>query len=887
VAVHRTRLFARHLPALGWEPHILTVHEQHYEETLDWDLCRLLPEGQKIYKSKAFNVTKPRLIGDIGLRGFFYLLQYAVRIIKEQSIDLIYIPIPSFYGSLLGRLLQKRTGVPYGIDFIDPWVQIFPGSEKIFSRHWWSTQFSRWLEPMAVRKASFITGVAEGYYRGVQNRNPELLKSCLFAAMPYGGEAADHDAIKTIEKRPYLFTSAGKYIFVYAGALLPKAHAPLEAIFRSIAASKDKFINVEFHFIGTGTTADDPEGYKVRSYAQKYGLWGTVVFEHPKRISYLDVLVHLAAADAIFILGSTEPHYTPSKTYQSVLSKKPIFAVLHNESTSVEIIRNSHAGQVLDFGGEEDVAQLEQSFLPSYQTFRDFADGFDPTIVDHKAFHGFSAFEVTSRLVTILNKVVEVLPAASSKLQVPEPAQKDGQETFPSHYPSYVPIEPGRVSAEPSRNPKVLIIYPHYPPSNLVGVHRIRLFAQHLPSYGWRPCILTVHERHYEERLDYDMNRLLPEGQWIVKTSAFPLSRPRLIGDIGLRAFLFLYFRAVDIIRKEKIDLVYFSIPSYYVVLLGPMLKFRTGILYGVDYQDPWVHEFPGSQKTFSRHWWSSRLSRLLEPLAIRKATWITGVAESYYQGVKDRNPRLSKTCLFDAMPMGGEVADHRVMPSLGRDPYVFQGDGRFRFVYAGALLPKAYEILDAVFRAMSTSLSDFKDVEFHFIGTGRSNTDPEGFKVRPYAERYGLWGTVVFEFPQRIPYLDVLVHLEAANAVFILGSTEAHYTPSKTYQGVLSGKPVLAVLHQSSTAIEVLRQTGAGMALEFAGESDIEKIDRHFMDTYRAFRSFAATYHPSQVNTEVLDTYSAHAVTGRLARLLNVVMGNRRLISRPLVQEV
>lgn len=420
---------------------------------------------------------------------------------------------------------------------------------------------------------------------------------------------------------------------------------------------------------------------------------------------------------------------------------------------------------------------------------------------------------------------------------------------------------------------KILIIYPHYPPSNLVGVHRVRLFARHLPAFGWEPCILTVHERHYEEKPDPDLLRLLPEGQKVVKVHAFPVTRPRLVGDIGLRSLYSLYAKALDIIRRERIDLVLYSIPSFYVALLGPVLHARTGVSYGVDYQDPWVHHFPGSERLFSRHWWSTRLAGLLEPFAVRKASFITGVAESYYAGVRERNPRLSATCLFDAMPMGGEASDHAALEGLHREPYVFLGSGAFRLVYAGALLPKAYPLLEAVFRAMASSRSDFEGVEFHFIGSGRSNADPEGFNVRPYAERYGLWGSVVFEYPQRIPYLDVLAHLDAAAAVFILGSTESHYTPSKTYQGVLSGKPILAVLHEDSTAIDVLRETGAGMALSFAGEQDVASVGDRFAEVFRSFRNFAAAFDRHKVDPGAMEAYSAKTVTGRLAGLLDRAM--------------
>src|SRR6185503_10716193 len=109
---------------------------------------------------------------------------------------------------------------------------------------------------------------------------------------------------------------------------------------------------------------------------------------------------------------------------------------------------------------------------------------------------------------------------------------------------------------------KILIIAPHFPPSNLAAVHRSRLFAQHLPSFGWQPVILAVDEKYYEEKLDHHLTRLLPEGLRIEKVSAFPITHPRLIGDLGLRAFWQLYKRAKRLIREEKIDFLYIPIPS-------------------------------------------------------------------------------------------------------------------------------------------------------------------------------------------------------------------------------------------------------------------------------------------------------------------------------------
>ena len=59
------------------------------------------------------------------------------------------------------------------------------------------------------------------------------------------------------------------------------------------------------------------------------------------------MLIRLENANGVFILGSIEPHYTPSKVYQSVLSGKPIFTILHSASTAVQVLRKSKAGKVL------------------------------------------------------------------------------------------------------------------------------------------------------------------------------------------------------------------------------------------------------------------------------------------------------------------------------------------------------------------------------------------------------------------------------------------------------------------------------------------------------------------------------------------------------------
>src|SRR5262249_48623711 len=146
-------------------------------------------------------------------------------------------------------------------------------------------------------------------------------------------------------RKTFLFPeNDGGFHMIYAGAMLPKAYPVLNRLLEALANLRDKDAQVmqglRIHFVGTGKSADDPKDYNIQPYIRRFGLerW---VCEHPNRIGYVDVLNHLAHASAILILGSIEPHYTPSKVYQAIASRRPIFALLHEQSTAVTILRKN------------------------------------------------------------------------------------------------------------------------------------------------------------------------------------------------------------------------------------------------------------------------------------------------------------------------------------------------------------------------------------------------------------------------------------------------------------------------------------------------------------------------------------------------------------------
>lgn len=430
------------------------------------------------------------------------------------------------------------------------------------------------------------------------------------------------------------------------------------------------------------------------------------------------------------------------------------------------------------------------------------------------------------------------------------------------------------------RERTVALVAPHFAPSNLAGVHRARLWAQHLNEFGWKPIIVTTHWRHYEERLDWRLCDLVDPDLEIIRTPALPTKPLRVVGDIGIRGMPWHLRTLRRLFDERRIDFLHITVPSFYSAMLGDLLYRRRRVPFGIDYIDPWVHSWPEAERRFSKAWLSMNLARLLEPKAVRNAALITGVAEGYYAGVLERHPELAERAVTAAMPYGNSTQDFAIAANQSDAAALFDtSDGRFHMVYGGAMLPKAYAVLDQLLAALVIIREMRPDMyarlRIHFIGTGKSPDDVDGYNIRPKAEALGLTD-VVSEHPSRIPYADVLSHLTRASAALILGSTEAHYTPSKVYQAVQARRPVFALLHEASTAVGVLERSGAGVAVTLSEDrlpdpADLAARLAAFVDDPR--------YDAERVQWSEFEAFSARASAAKLAAAMDEALArfNRR----------
>jgi glycosyltransferase involved in cell wall biosynthesis len=422
------------------------------------------------------------------------------------------------------------------------------------------------------------------------------------------------------------------------------------------------------------------------------------------------------------------------------------------------------------------------------------------------------------------------------------------------------------------------MISPHFPPDSSAGTHRVRLLAPYLAEYGWKPTVLTVAEEDYEGRIDRELAGLVPAGLDVVRARALParLTRHVGIGDLGLRALPGLHRAARKLHRQEPFDAVFITIYPTYPAVLGPMMKRRFGVPFVLDYQDPWVGSWGqsvgggpgGTVDTKSRS--SRALAERLEPHVLRAADGVTAVSARTYEDALDRTG--SKPRVVAEIPIGWDAADIDAVANRSAHPALVPRDGRLNICYVGTLLPLGIATLRAVLgaaRALGEREPRLADrLRFHFFGTSNQTNGGEA-RVRSHARELGV-EHLVLEHPARLDYLDALDALRQADALLLLGSSERHYTPSKVFPALLAGHPMIAVYHQASPVVEMLRAVApepASRVITFDERTPVETAIGCIAD---AIRCLVCSNQRVTVDRAALDPWSARTLAGKLAHVCN-----------------
>ena len=440
----------------------------------------------------------------------------------------------------------------------------------------------------------------------------------------------------------------------------------------------------------------------------------------------------------------------------------------------------------------------------------------------------------------------------------------------------------GMKGSTPNGNKRVLIVGPDFTPSSLPPALRIRLFARHLPEFGWEPTVIATKTKFLEGSFDLENLELVPKRMQVIRTGALPVPLTRHLGfsDIGIRSFWNHWYAVWRLCRKIRVDLVFISVPPFIPAVIARLAHQCFRVPYVIDYIDPWVSTIYRDQPRKKGHWkrnLSHHVSSVLEPYVLKHVQHIIGVSKGTTDGIVARYGWLKESDATE-IPYGGEASDFQYLRQNPRSNRFFsRNDGLLHVSYVGRggadMIPALRTVFEAVRIGLRRKPQVFAGLRLHFIGTTYAANADGLYQVLPVAKECGV-EKHVDEHPGRVAYLDALQILIDSHALLIVGSQEPHYTASKIFPYILAQRPIVAVFHEQSSVVPILRDTRAGVVETFGPERPLSDQSQEVYRRLANVLELPSSYTPP-TRWEKFEPFTARSMTDRLSQVFNLAVAN------------
>ncbi|WP_113654020.1 glycosyltransferase [Pedobacter namyangjuensis] len=420
---------------------------------------------------------------------------------------------------------------------------------------------------------------------------------------------------------------------------------------------------------------------------------------------------------------------------------------------------------------------------------------------------------------------------------------------------------------------KVLIISPYFPPSNTADMQRVRMSLPYFKKFGWEAEVVTVLEKHSDLSKDKLLLENIPSNIVIHQVDAFSkkFTSKFGLGSLGLRS-MYSYRKHVNKLLKAKhYDLIYFSTTEFSVMILGAYWKKKYNVPYAIDMQDPWHSTYyenrPKSERP-AKYWFSYRLNKFLEPIAMKNLDGLISVSQAYINTLQNRYKNL-KSIPTKVITFGAYAPDFEFVKSnvnLFNLPFSKTKDS-INIVYVGRGGHDLKISVSLLFEGFKKGLAEnpviFNRLRFHFIGTSYARNGTGKPTIKPIADEMGL-SEFVFEQTDRVSFYNSIFSLLNAEALIIVGSDDPQYTASKIYPYILADKPLMAIFHPLSSASKIINECGAGRVISVLDKKNAINF------IYDELAKWLSNYKKSSTNWAAFSKYDAKNMTKLQCDLFN-----------------
>ncbi|MEO1023313.1 MAG: glycosyltransferase [Bacteroidota bacterium] len=421
---------------------------------------------------------------------------------------------------------------------------------------------------------------------------------------------------------------------------------------------------------------------------------------------------------------------------------------------------------------------------------------------------------------------------------------------------------------------KVLFIVYYFPPMGGSGVQRPLKFAKYLPAYGWEPIILapqpgayTQFDASLQKELEamnlttYRVAAHTPDqvaGKVVRNVKGIPDSIRRL-----LRRWMWNFYlpdnkkawirpaveRALEVIEKEHIDVIFSTAPPFSNHLIATELKKKTGVPVVLDYRDSWTHNhFMIDFKA-----WQNKYMIAMEKTCLQEANAIVGLDSFMLQKLSETHPDVDVHTTVIPHGYDPEDFEKTVHPTLAYK------EGAFNLLYSGLFYESNQPdvLLESVSELISEGVLNIP-VHLHFQGglDQRIKGRIRSLNLEQFVTDYGY-----------VTHEVAVANTKRTDAVWMLSNFDPSYQQIKSgklFEYLGAGKPILALVHQGIET-QVVTECQAGRV---ANPLEKKEVKEQLLSLITDWRANGFTI---SLNAHV-ERYNRVTLTGQLADLLTSI---------------
>jgi glycosyltransferase involved in cell wall biosynthesis len=423
---------------------------------------------------------------------------------------------------------------------------------------------------------------------------------------------------------------------------------------------------------------------------------------------------------------------------------------------------------------------------------------------------------------------------------------------------------------------RLLIISTNFPPSVSIGTQRITRICKYLNASQWSISVLTLKEKYYpvsENKVDnakpefmeklrvYRTEKLdlvffllnlrenirtklgkktrsnsfqsasEDDGSRKPRKNTTPVQPEKGLWQIFKDFFTDILqfpdkhitwlplavWKGLEIIRRDKVDVIFSSTPSHSLHLISTILKILSGKKLVIDFRDPWARDPWRNEERVDNAYerWKHRRVTQMEKWVVTKADEVILVTRAMRNDYVRSYPQLPAH-KFNYFPNGYDpenVLSSAAVSSNGSRP------SKVIFIHAGSLYKfrDPTPILYAVKNLIESGAIERDKVAFQFIGA-----------ITPHLENIPALAAELkvdeaVQFLPAVSYRKVMELMAESHVLILLQPLTRLQLPGKFFDYLCLGKPILAVAEKDS-ATENMVKDGYGIFADFNDVKDVEK---------------------------------------------------------------